>query len=84
MVVHVDNFSIQNDVAREKILLSEAVLGKFLICSSVVKCSIFGNFQIFLKISVFFAAEHLVIHFLGTISSFDQISAKCYDDDYVP
>ena len=60
----VDNLFLQNDPAREKILLSEAVFGKFQI-GSAAKCSNFGEFQNYF---IFFA--HLVIHILGAISSY--------------
>ena len=58
-VVDFDDFSQQNNPAREKIFLSEAVLGKVEICPSAVKWSNSGKFQIFFE-SPFFVFTHLV------------------------
>ena len=62
-VVHVDDLFLQNDPAREKILLSEAVLGNVQIRSSAVEISNFKSSPIFLQIPVCVVFAHLVIHF---------------------
>ena len=62
-VVHFDDLSQQNDPAREKILLSEAVLGNVQIRSSAVEISNFKSSPIFLQIPVCVVFAHLVIHF---------------------
>ena len=60
-VVHVASFFDGTIRMRWKFPYFDAVLGKFRICSSAVKCSNFGNFQIFLKIPI--SRSHLVFHF---------------------
>ena len=73
-VVDFDDFSQQNNPAREKIFLSEVPLGKVEIRSSALKWSISGEFKIFFKIP-FFVLTYLAIQHLG--KPFDDWTFFC-------